>query len=48
MGLERCDWVWSTERSSWLGHQSLLVLGRVRLGVGDGMTGFSLSLTLRV
>src|SRR5439155_20539187 len=33
-----------TERSSWSGHQSLFVLGRCAVGVGDGMTGFSLSL----
>jgi hypothetical protein len=26
----------------------LFVLGRVRLGIGDGITGFSLSLTLPV
>jgi hypothetical protein len=31
-----------------LGHQSLFVLGRLVLGVGEGITGFSLSLTLRV
>src|SRR4051794_2324228 len=35
----------STERSSWLGHQSLLVCGRPPvLGVGESIAGFSLSL----
>src|SRR3954452_8512334 len=34
------------ERSSWFGHQSWLVRGRVRLGVGEGIAGFSLSLVL--
>ena len=29
---------------SWFGHQSWFVRGRPALGVGDGMTGFSLSL----
>src|SRR4029450_6004974 len=48
MGFERCEWVWRTERSSWFGHQSLLVRGRLALGVGAGMTGVSLSLALRV
>ena len=36
------------ERSSWFGHQSWFVLGRVALGSGDGIAGFSLSLPLSV
>jgi hypothetical protein len=48
MGLDRGEWARRIERSGWLGHQSLFVLGRIRLGVGEGMIGFSLSLTLAV
>src|SRR3712207_9409238 len=48
MGFDRWEWRWSTERSSWFGHQSLFVLGLPVLGVGAGIAGFSLSLTLRV
>src|SRR5918997_659876 len=48
MGFDRSEWRWSTERSSWFGHQSLFVLGLPVLGVGAGIAGFSLSLTLRV
>src|SRR3954447_1532913 len=32
------------ERSSWFGHQSLLVLGLSVAGVGESIAGFSLSL----
>src|SRR5437588_11915690 len=35
-----------TLRSSWFGHQSLLVRGRDSVAVGAGIAGFSLSLTL--
>src|SRR5918997_4966597 len=48
MGFDSWEWRWSTERSSWFGHQSLFVLGLPVLGVGAGIAGFSLSLTLRV
>jgi kynureninase len=46
--LDRGECWWSTERSGWFGHQSRFVLGRVALGVGEGIAGFSLSLTLSV
>jgi hypothetical protein len=48
IGSDRCEWWWSTERSSWFGHQSLFVLGCPRFGVGAGIAGFSFSLTLLV
>src|SRR5262245_9870599 len=48
MGLAPDECWWSTWRSSWFGHQSWFVLGRCALGVGDGIAGFSLSLTLSV
>jgi hypothetical protein len=38
----------STLRSSWFGHQSWFVLGRGASGLGLGIAGFSLSLTLSV
>src|SRR5918911_966043 len=44
--LDRGECWWRTERSGWFGHQSRFVIGRCGLGVGDGITGFSLSLTL--
>src|SRR3954447_22740070 len=34
----------STDRSSWLGHQSWLVCGLPAFGVGESIAGFSLSL----
>jgi hypothetical protein len=37
---------WRTCRSSWFGHQSRFDRGRLVVGVGAGMAGFSLSLTL--
>jgi hypothetical protein len=46
--LDRDECWWSTDRSSWLGHQSLLVRGRCDAGSGEGIPGFSLSLSLRV
>src|SRR5579875_409213 len=44
MGLVREECWRRGWRSTWLGHQSRLVLGRWSAGVGDGSTGFSLSL----
>jgi hypothetical protein len=46
--LERAECWWRTRKSSWFGHQSWFVLGRVAFGVGLGIAGFSLSLTLSV
>jgi hypothetical protein len=41
--------LFSTDRSTWFGHQSLFVRGRLSVtGVGDGIAGFSLSLVLSV
>ena len=37
---------WSTDRSSWSGHQSRMVRGRCALGCGAGIPGLSLSLKL--
>src|SRR5262245_66404636 len=48
MGLDRGECARRIESSSCSGHQSLFVLGRVRSGVGEGIAGFSLSLTLAV
>src|SRR5450756_2828897 len=47
-GSESREGLLRTCRSGWLGHQSRFVLGRVALGVGLGIAGFSLSLTLSV
>jgi hypothetical protein len=46
--LDRDECWWSTDRSSWFGHQSWFVLGRCDAGSGEGIPGFSLSLTLWV
>jgi hypothetical protein len=46
IGLDRGECWRRTCRSGWFGHQSRFVLGRVALGVGEGIAGFSLSLTL--
>ena len=43
-GWTRGECWWSTCRSSWFGHQSWFVCGRLGAGSGQGMTGFSLSL----
>jgi hypothetical protein len=42
--LARGECWWRTFRSSWFGHQSWFVLGRVDLTVGASIAGFSLSL----
>src|SRR5438046_9364503 len=44
MGLDLVECFWSTERSSWFGHQSWFVMGRWAFGCGASITGFSLSL----
>jgi hypothetical protein len=46
--LDRGECARRIESATWSGHQSLFVLGRVRWGVGDGIAGLSLSLTLAV
>src|SRR3954466_2025256 len=48
LGLALLEWPYRTETSGWFGHQSWFVLGRCGLGVGAGIPGFSLSLTLSV
>src|SRR5690349_22293233 len=48
-GLPLDEWACSTERSSWLGHQSRFVCGRPPVfGVGESIAGFSLSLPCAV
>jgi len=44
MGLDRGECWCRTCTFSWFGHQSWFVLGRVRMGVGEEVAGFSLSL----
>src|SRR3954454_841704 len=48
MGLDSGECGCSTDTSGWFGHQSSFVLGRCGVGVGAGIPGFSLSLTLSV
>src|SRR6476659_2477803 len=44
MGLDFGECWLRTWRFSWFGHQSWFVCGRLAVGSGAGMTGFSLSL----
>src|SRR5690349_9452993 len=46
MGSACGEFAWRTDRSSWFGHQSWFVRGRAVVGVGEGICGFSLSLSL--